>query len=184
MGWYYGSPSKSAVIEELTVSPEGRFRTLHKAIKGNVLWAVHEVPASDWIDGAGRVEAAGPPARFIGCYLLGAHNGDWGYKPMDESMGPVEISCPLKYLDMVPDPGGYATEWRAKVRAAAAKRALVTGLKVGDTIHLRAGCTPATLVVTRVKPLRATAGYVDYRVPRRLIERVDHAALTETVTVL
>jgi hypothetical protein len=42
----------------------------------------------------------------------------WGYKDLDESMGPYYFSCPLKYLDMVPiDRYGGNAEWRAGVVA-------------------------------------------------------------------
>lgn len=57
---------------------------------------------------------------------------EWIYKPIDETMGPCEVDCPLELLDMVPDPGGYATEWRAKVREHHARRASTKGLRVGD----------------------------------------------------
>jgi hypothetical protein len=51
---------------------------------------------------------------FIGCYLLADGIGESGYKPMDESMGPFHFSCPLAYLDMVPETN---REWREHVRA-------------------------------------------------------------------
>jgi hypothetical protein len=41
--------------------------------------------------------------RWIGCDLLRSQKGfGWGYKDLDESMGPYFYSCPLKYLDLVP----------------------------------------------------------------------------------
>ena len=59
-----------------------------------------------------------PTERWIGCDLLRSQRGfGWGYKDMDESMGPYFYSCPLKYFDLVPIEkfGGHA-EWRATVR--------------------------------------------------------------------
>jgi len=58
--------------------------------------------------------------QFIGCYLLREQNGDWGYKPMDETMGPCFYSVPLDWLKryhcFVPDDArGYSREWRNKV---------------------------------------------------------------------
>jgi hypothetical protein len=37
---------------------------------------------------------------------------------MDETCGPCEVNCPESYLDMVPlgDSGGYAKEWRERVK--------------------------------------------------------------------
>ena len=54
---------------------------------------------------------------WITCYLL-TPAGD-GYKPMSEDMGPYEYSCPMHFLEMVPDPKiGFSTDWREKVRFA------------------------------------------------------------------
>lgn len=107
MGWYFGSPSRAAQIEELT-RPYQHTRTLRKFTSGNTLWTVRESTNAD-----------GTKTLWIGCDLIQrARRGEWGYKPLDESMGPCEVSCPLAYLDMVPCPAGpYATEWRARVRA-------------------------------------------------------------------
>lgn len=114
MGWYYGCNSRAEQIAELTppeqTSDSGViFRTLRKFTSGNVLWTVHEYG-----------KAGEPLKRFIGCYLLGRAGGRWGYKPMEESMGPYYYSCPLAYLEMVPPPEGLGPEitaWRDKVRA-------------------------------------------------------------------
>jgi hypothetical protein len=170
MGWIYSAswPTKSAMIEHCT-GPEmmgDKLTTLAKAIRGNALWTVIEYTS----DGGSYPKGH----RAILCFLLGSdvkRGGGWGYKDMDESMGPVEVSCPVKFLDMVPDPGGYATEWRAKVRAAAAKRAVK--IAVGDTLVLRTGCTPSSLVCTSVTPLRAAAHGITYRIRRGLIDRVE-----------
>ena len=42
-----------------------------------------------------------PSERWITCDLL-RHEGDsgWGYKDLDESMGPFSYSCPLTYLEV------------------------------------------------------------------------------------
>lgn len=74
-------------------------------------------------------------ARYIGVYVLSRQGGEWGYKSMDESMGPYYFDCPLKFLDMVPEPESqYAKEWRQKVRAK------VRPLAVGDKVRLIDGC--------------------------------------------
>lgn len=46
----------------------------------------------------------------------------WGYKDMDETMGPVEVNCPLSFLDKASAPTGYGIEWREKVREFHAKK--------------------------------------------------------------
>lgn len=177
MGWTYSAswPTKKAMIDYCTgeaLGGPGKVTTIAKAVRGNTLWTVIEYGAD-----SGRFPAG---TRAILCFLLGSdlkHSGGWGYKDMDESMGPCDISCPVSFLDMVPDPGGYATEWRAKVRAhAERKAALKANLAVGATIVLRAGCTPERLTCTSVTPLRALGpNGISYRVPPRLIDRIEVA---------
>lgn len=55
-----------------------------------------------------------PAERWIGCDLLQYQTGyGWGYKDMEEAMGPYQVSCPLGYLALVP----VASEtWREGVR--------------------------------------------------------------------
>lgn len=172
MGWLftYGQ-SKSQLIEHLTVTNLGdRMKTIAKCVRGNVLWAVHEYVRDIGV-GEGAIKAGD---RWIGCYLLGSTEGSWGYKDMDESMGPCEITCPVSYFKLVPNPpNDWAKEWRAKVMARHAKKSVK--LKYGDTIKLRAGCTPPELRVIEVKgqKVRAVAlGGGVYNVPRRLIDSV------------
>jgi len=132
MGWLYGWDTRKELIEHL-VNGNG-VKTIKHCLVGNNMWAVQE----------GTQE--GKPVQFIALYLLrgrdvwNKHTGKyqdggngWGYKDMDESAGPNEISCPVSYLDMVPDPKiGYSTEWRQRVlaRAARAKRQLTPGMKI------------------------------------------------------
>lgn len=161
MGWTFGNWNKHGLIRHLT--EENGVKTIAKTVRGNVLWAVQESAGGE---------------KFIGCYLLGADRGGWGYKDIDESMGPFEINCPLVYLDMVPCPGGRATEWRAKVREKALRDSAIRSAKVGDVIVLRAGCRPQRLRLVSTKPLRArdeAAGNL-YRVPLRHIASVESEA--------
>lgn len=60
----------------------------------------------------------------------------WGWKSIDETHGPNEKDCPLSFLDMVPDPGSYATAWRAGVREYHAQQRTKTQLKVGDPVKI------------------------------------------------
>jgi hypothetical protein len=50
----------------------------------------------------------------------------FGYKDMDEAMGPCEADCPEPILDLLtPTERGYANEWRARCRQnATARRAI------------------------------------------------------------
>lgn len=76
-----------------------------------VLWAVWERRFIK--DG----EDAEPQQRWITCDLLQyRRDSGWGYKDMDESMGPYYYSCPMKYLNMVPiEQFGGNAEWRVEV---------------------------------------------------------------------
>lgn len=112
MGWYYTyGASRKDIIEEVTKTYEDdrvRSETLARFFSGNCLWTVRE--STQKVDGVKQ--------RYICLYLLNRGRGDgWGYKPMSESSGPYYYSCPESFLGMVPCPGGYATEWREKVKS-------------------------------------------------------------------
>ena len=148
MGWYYDyGASKADTIKTVTKDWDNKNgskgRCLAKCLRGNVLWTVFEVTDPD-----------GQPHRHIGCYLLQSYEGDWGYKPMDESVGPFYYSCPLSYLDMVP----VANEdWRESVRKYHSKetdgRNIVRNLNIGDTVALREGFRPNKFRLVSKKPL-------------------------------
>lgn len=71
---------------------------------------------------------------FIGLDLMSGRKREWGYKDLEESMGPREVNCPVGYLDLAPDPGGYATEWRVKVREYAAEQKAKKALGPGSIV--------------------------------------------------
>jgi hypothetical protein len=118
MGTYYTpGASRADIIRELLddVAPytNSQCETVERQIlahclRGNVLWTANEVH----VDGK-------LADRWIGCYVLVRRGRTWGYKPMDESMGPHYFTCPVSYLDLAqPEPtDSTAVEWRAKVRA-------------------------------------------------------------------
>lgn len=174
MGWSFHSSlrSKADLIRYLTVGTEtlgAEVKCIAKCVKGSTLWAVHEYAVDRGGYKAGH--------RFIACYLMGADQGWWGSKDMDESCGPCEVSCPLAYLDMVPDPGGYATAWRGRVRAHHAKAATFNGLKVGQKVRLKPGCAVngeplVELEISSVRPLRGKFGFRELTLRKSLIAEV------------
>ena len=124
---------------------------------GNTLWTVQEVVKTG--------------ERFIGCYLMQGREGSrdgWGYKPMEESMGPCETTCPPCFFDMVPCPEGYAVEWRKRVLADHARRN--QKLRVNDHVRLTNG---KEYLVTSVRPLRGKeVGQMyspTYHLPRNML---------------
>ena len=122
MGWLFGWYERKDLIEHL-VNGNG-LKTIKHCFCGNNLWAVQEGTRQD-----------GTTIRFIALYLLKGsprvhddpHN--WGYKYIDESMGPCEQTCPISYIEMVEahekehgyGPQSDAAEWRQKVRERCAK---------------------------------------------------------------
>lgn len=182
MGWYYtDGASRADIIREITTgwtNPEtgANRQTLRHTAVGNVLWTLNETVH------AGEVPAGRPRTeRWIGCHLLSRSRDGWGYKPMDETMGPHYWSCPLAYLDAATEPANeYAKEWRAKARqwhaAKAAERAHAKTLKVGDRITV-AGIRPNAFQIVSLKPAtgRADDGRL-YRLTRRVLGRAVVAA--------
>ena len=112
MGWTFTrGATRNDVIEEITATTgndERTFRTVKRKVVREydelVLWAVHE-----------SVPHRGKSTRFIGCHLLREDPSfGWGYKSMDESMGPNYVSCPVSYLGLAPTACAW---WRNLVRA-------------------------------------------------------------------
>ncbi|MBI2806110.1 MAG: hypothetical protein HYX68_14105 [Planctomycetes bacterium] len=126
MGWTYpfGSSRKDLIAERTEArewkAGEMLVKTtcLAKCFRGGsfsgVLWVVWERTFT--IDG----KEARPTERWIGCDMMeyAKQYEGWGYKDLDESMGPCSWSCPFGYLAMVPiDRNGGNADWRAGVMA-------------------------------------------------------------------
>ncbi len=158
MGWLFTQgQTRSELIARRTRPWQNQGISAHcleHTCVGNVLWTVWEHTKG------GKAE------RFIGCDLMAVQRGyGWGYKDMEESMGPCYYSCPLKYLDMTPEPDSRcAKEWRVKVRQYHARRAQALALKVGETVPL-VGCRIPEVTITSIRPLRGTYGGRLYRIP-------------------
>jgi hypothetical protein len=121
MGWYFSSQSRSELIAKLTQSEEterASVKVIAHALRGNVLWSVAEITAKT--RDVHPDLAPGQSIRFIRCDLLDGSSGQWGHKPLEESMHPYYYSCPLSYLDMAPE---QSRQWRDGVRAYHANRA-------------------------------------------------------------
>jgi len=93
MGWLYPyGASRKDIINERCAPwkwEKASGQTIKKCLRGNVLWRVVEV----YCQPTGNFE------RYIACDLLQTDGtGNWGYKDMDESVGPYQTSCPLSYL--------------------------------------------------------------------------------------
>lgn len=121
----------------------------------------------------------------------------FGYKDMDEGMGPTEADCPVSVLDTlspveaiygpVKDDGAakWATEYRARCRANAAiakqQKTSARALKPGDKVWLKFSSQNPFTVSTVGKNFKGTFrvlasdvnGNGPYKLPVARIERVE-----------
>ena len=107
---------------------------------------------------------------FIVLFLLRKFpGGTWGYKDIEESMGPCEVNCPLAYLEMAPDPDGeYGQDWRERVRQHHAR--VGVKLHAGDRVRLRSSSVKE-VVITSVRPLRGgDDNGRTWRIPRKMLD--------------
>jgi hypothetical protein len=191
MGWSFGQGQKKAeLIRERTTAQEWKAKDgtkvkdviLAHCYRGGrfsgVFYAVHERTRT--LKGASETE------RWLEVTLMKCSGGDWGYKDMEESMGPCEVSCPLGYLEMVPEKkcpekcegcakdscsGLWARRWRERVRAYHAERdaarTKAKALTPGTIVQLKEGCSPRELVIVSTKPLIGESGGRQYRFKAR-----------------
>lgn len=100
MGTYYpiSCCGRRELIDHLTADTNNYTRKA-RYCSGNTLWVWWQPKSNFGQD-------------FIGCYLLTHYKGDWGYKPLEESMHPYYYSCPKSWLNSVPV---VDAEWREGV---------------------------------------------------------------------
>lgn len=124
-------------------------------------------------------ERDGEPATIF-VALLDSHgrDGGWGYKDMDEGMGPYVTDCPLRLLDLAGPPRNEtAAKWRDRVRAFHAGRragaAVVKVAKKGDKVWLTGRPNPYTVLGRRKSTLIGyrSDGAGPFRLPAKDIER-------------
>ena len=154
MGWSYGYRQVSNVKEQIeqreglftTSAPGYSYRVVDSAIVGNTYYAAVFRTTPECPDGY----------TFAAIILFRNPKSGFGYKDMDESVGPCEVACPLRILnkltplDQMPGHGGYSAQWRDAVRQYHLDRsgrvATAKAFKAGDTIKLTA-------------PIRFRSGY-------------------------
>ena len=160
MGTFYThGADKKAIIAECTEdysSAKGTSNVLAKRCIGNELWVVRE-----------ETLTGQDPKRIICLYLLTSHGGDWGYKPMDESMGPHYYKCPVRFLGMVPLPclceGTKPCDcgkWRRNVLAYWRVQDAYKNLKVGQTVILKDEITIGGIPIGAVRLTHKQRGWV------------------------
>ena len=142
MGWLIYNDAPASIRDEIArlctwESEAGRGYPVHISQKGNVWYAaVRNEITGGTRNGPGDFErdAAGG-YTFAAVFLTTRQGGGWGYKDMDETMGPNEAQAPLKLLDLLsPTTSEWALKWRQKCRDNAALTS--RPLKPGDVIRL------------------------------------------------
>jgi hypothetical protein len=129
MGWFYPNdklrhqtPAQYITRELTGEGPTGRATVLATATVRNTIYAA--IRNED--------KASGKSYVFAAVILFRNTKRDgFGYKQMDEGMGPCEVDCPARIMRLLspvedlPSPG-YAADWRAKVEAARTERRKMT----------------------------------------------------------
>lgn len=138
MGWLWMHKPKGMKVADFLINYSGAlrwtdspctYRVLDHSIVGLKTFyaAVEQVHKET---GERRVWAA---VFLLGYCPKSEHN--FGYKDMDESMGPWETECPERILDLLtPTESGYANDWRTRCRAYHAARRARPKIEVGDTL--------------------------------------------------
>jgi hypothetical protein len=121
MGWtgYVNDTRKSVdIVREELIGSGTRHRVIAHSGK---YWVIEDIETNE---------------RFATIALVEKRNGDTYVKIVEESMGPFEVKCPLRFLDLLsPTDNEYALEWRQAVRDYHAQKASQPALKIGDTIE-------------------------------------------------
>ena len=171
MGTYGGYNSRKELVEEVTKTWENEHAVQvaeKKFFSGNDLWVLFKRTSK---------HASTDIERFIVLFKISRWGeGNWAYKPIEESMGPFEYSCPISFLDAAqhPFPDGYPegySDWRAAVRAHHARRN--QKVAVGQTVKLTNG---REYRVTEVRGRKISGIGVDdgyrYTLPRKMLSAV------------
>lgn len=156
MGWlFYHKPRGEKLADHFRKKIECdneslTYRALDVASTRSAVYAALEVTKKD--TGRRYVTAL----VFLIKYIPRDKDGyNFGYKDMEESMGPYESECPERILKLLspveeiwPEPCSgrqYAAEWRARCQARVARRKTALAVKPGTTIRFE-------------KPLKFTDG--------------------------
>jgi len=179
MGWLFlhecrtKADVRDHLLKDLSRSDErAERRVLKHCTVGNHLWLAFECVPTD---------PANKPIRVVILALLAKDQGRWGYKDMDETMGPYYFDCPKSVIKAAgPTDNEHALKWRAQVdehhKRKDAHRAMLRRVAVGATLVLK-GCTPERFRVTRIDGTKiygtcAKSGYGNYKIPKKAITEV------------
>lgn len=113
---------------------------------------------------------------------------NFGYKDMDETMGPCYYECPERILNLLtPTTFEYAIEWRKKCRERIEEKKRRGKITKGATVVLNRpvkfsdGCLREKLFVRSARPLRfadSPDGHYLYRVSRSHLDLIGYRVVT------
>lgn len=142
MGWLIYNHTPASIRDEIArlctwESEAGRGYPVHISQKGYIWYAAVRVEPKEGrllsghdATGDYETDAAGS-YTFAAVFLTSREGGKWGYKDMDETMGPNEAQAPAKLLDLLsPTASEWAQKWRQRCRdnaALASRRLSVSG---------------------------------------------------------
>lgn len=146
MGWLIYDHTPACIRDEIARlctwdNEDGRGFPVLISKQGSTWYAaVRREPAEgrrdDGLDATGSYETdATGGYTFAAVFLTSREGGEWGYKDMDETMGPNRAEAPPKLLDLLsPTTSDHALKWRQRCRDHAAR--VARPLKEGDVIRL------------------------------------------------
>lgn len=146
MGWTYLHRRKGERTEDI-LAQELRPYTLRaiRTIGGTSYCAIQD-PADGHTFGAVVLTASAP-----------SEHCNWGFKIVEESMGPFEDNCPAVILNLLsPTDSQYAMDWRVRCRAKANKRTPRPGDRVrfDEPVPFRAGWSAFEFTCVSIRPAR------------------------------
>jgi hypothetical protein len=192
MGWTYLYKQVRDVKAYLE-GPQGIFRCSTPGYSYTVVDSA--MVGSTYYAAVRHVTPEQPAGYVFGAIVLTRNPASgFGWKDMDESMGPYEVACPLRILNKLTPienmPGGaarndYAAQWRENVRQyhrdRAGRTATAKAFRAGDMLRLpepirfRSGLTADTFTVQvitrqgRKQTIYTTPGGSWCRIPQRLL---------------
>lgn len=170
MGWLFSkNQSKQELIKKRLQSHENdtiKWEYISHSIKGNCLWKILKHTN----------KLTGEVKKVICLDLLSYQKGyGYGYKDMDETMGPCYYSVPVSWFKMVACPDAhYAKLWRENVIShndeKKAQKAKYLKLEIGKTYSLiRASIPQITVTGKRKNTYIGVYNGSAYSLPVRMI---------------
>lgn len=107
-------------------------------------------------------------------YILEKRETEWWYKDIDESMGILQLDCPMELINKTTGDGTpYSTEWREKIKKNNALKRLNKNVEVGEIITVYGNEYRLTKKIKRSwKGVRLTTG-VEYNIrPSQIKKRI------------